>query len=56
MMSNMRDHLATINEILHLLSSDELSKAGEIAEKRLGMTSLTSHGAEHMAKFMPKGM
>ena len=56
MMSNMRDHLAAINEILINLSNDELDKAAEIAEYRLGMSSLESHGASHMAKFMPEGM
>jgi len=56
MMSNMRDHLVAINEILENMASDELDKAAEIAESRLGMSSLKSHGASHMAKFMPKGM
>jgi hypothetical protein len=56
MLSNMRDHLAAINEILVYLDNDELEKAAEIAEYRLGMSSLKSHGASHMAKFMPEGM
>jgi soluble cytochrome b562 len=56
MLSNMRDHLAAINEILVNLSNDELDKAAEIAEYRLGMSSLETHGASHMAKFMPEGM
>jgi len=56
MMSNMRDHLVAINEILVNLANDELEKAAEIAESRLGMSSLESHGASHMAKFMPEGM
>ena len=56
MLSNMRDHLAAINEILVYLGNDELDKAAEIAEYRLGMSSLGSHGASHMAKFMPEGM
>ena len=56
MLSNMRDHLAAINEILFNLSNDELDKAAEIAEYRLGMSSLESHGASHMAQFMPEGM
>ncbi|MCP4766792.1 MAG: hypothetical protein GY875_11040 [Gammaproteobacteria bacterium] len=56
MLSNMRDHLVAINEILVYLGSDELEKAAETAEYRLGMSSLTSHGASHMAKFMPDGM
>ena len=56
MMSNMRDHLAAINEILLHMSSGELDQAAEIAEQRLGMSSLGSHGANHMAKYMPQGM
>ena len=56
MLSNMRDHLAAINEILLYLDNDELEKAAETAEYRLGMSSLESHGASHMAKFMPEGM
>jgi cytochrome c556 len=56
MLSNMRDHLVSINEILTNMASGELDKAAEIAESRLGMSSLGSHGASHMAKFMPAGM
>jgi cytochrome c556 len=56
MMTNMRDHLAAVNEILIYLGSGELDKAAETAEFRLGMSSLESHGASHMAKFMPEGM
>lgn len=56
MMSNMRDHLATLNEILINMANGHLDKAGEIAESRLGMSSLELHGASHMAKFMPTGM
>jgi len=56
MMSNMRDHLAAINEILIKLAEDELGKAADIAESRLGMSSLGLHGASHMAGFMPEEM
>ncbi len=56
MMTNMRDHLVAINEILTNMSNGDLDKAAEIAEIRLGMSSLNSHGASHMAKFMPEGM
>jgi hypothetical protein len=56
MLANMRDHLAATNEILVYLASGELEKAAETAEYRLGMSSLESHGASHMAKFMPEGM
>ena len=56
MMSNMRDHLATINEILKNLAGGQLEQAADIAESRLGMSSLEMHGASHMARFMPEGM
>lgn len=56
MLTNMRDHLAAINEILEYLASDQLDQAADIAESRLGVSSLTSHGASHMAKLMPDGM
>ena len=56
MMANMRDHLKTINEILLSLANNKMDEAANLAEQRLGMTSLGSHGAEHMGKFMPKGM
>ncbi len=56
MMSNMRDHLAAINEILVHMKQGDLDKAAEVAESRLGMSSLASHGASHMAGFMPEGM
>lgn len=44
MLSNMRDHLRTLDEILAAL-----------AEARLGMSSLDAHGAEHMAPMLPAG-
>jgi hypothetical protein len=56
MLSNMRDHLAAINDILAFLGNDQLDQAAETAEHRLGMSSLQSHGAGHMARFMPEGM
>lgn len=56
MLTNMRDHLAAINQILEEMAMSELDNAADIAEARLGMSSLESHGANHMAGFMPEGM
>ena len=56
MLANMRDHLEAINGILFHLANNELDAAAQLAEQNLGMSSLESHGAEHMAKFMPEGM
>ena len=56
MMANMRDHLNTLNEILLNMNNGKMDEAANIAEQRLGMSSLGTHGASHMAKFMPEGM
>ena len=55
-LGNMRDHLKAINEILEEMGKGELDKAADIAEARLGMSSLGLHGASHMAKVIPKEM
>lgn len=56
MLANMRDHLQALDEILAQLADGNVDKAGEIAESRLGMSSLEVHGAAHLAQFMPEGM
>jgi hypothetical protein len=56
MLSNMRDHLLAITEIQQSLGKGDYQRAADTAEKRIGMSSLQSHGASHMAPFMPKPM
>jgi len=56
MRANMRDHLLAITEIQAALAQGRYGDAADIAEQRLGMTSLKAHGAAHMAGFMPEGM
>ncbi|TCV90241.1 cytochrome c [Sulfurirhabdus autotrophica] len=56
MLGNMRDHLLSVHQIQEALARGDLEKAGDIAESRLGMSSLASHNAEHMAPFMPASM
>ena len=56
MKQNMRDHLLALSEIEEALGASQYGKAADIAEQRLGMSSLQSHGAAHMAPFMPKAM
>ena len=56
MLSNMRDHLAAIEEMQSALARGDFTLAGKVAEARLGMSSLEAHGAAHVAGFMPKGM
>jgi cytochrome c556 len=56
MLANMRDHLTALNEIQTALAKGEFGKAADVAENRLGMSSLASHNAAHMAPYMPKAM
>jgi hypothetical protein len=56
MLANMRDHLAALNEILASLADGHFDQAADIAEQRLGMSSMQAHGAGHMAPLMPQGM
>ncbi|MGB0865786.1 MAG: hypothetical protein ACPGSC_04720 [Granulosicoccaceae bacterium] len=56
MLANMRDHLEALNEILALMAQEQLDQAAQVAEHRLGFSSLDDHNAEHMGKFMPKVM
>lgn len=54
--SNMRDHLLSLQEIDEALAHNDFDKAATIAERRLGMSSLEAHGAAHVAPYMPQGM
>ncbi len=55
-LANMRDHLQTMGDIQEALSAGSFDKASELAEHRLGMSSLEMHGAHEVAKYMPKAM
>jgi hypothetical protein len=55
-LTNMRDHLAALQEISDALAGGRNDQAAKIAEERLGMSSLQRHGAHDVAKFMPQGM
>ncbi len=52
----MRDHLLALHEIQAALAAGKLDQAAEIAEQRIGMSSLTKHNASHMAPYMPAAM
>jgi hypothetical protein len=52
----MRDHLLAIAEIQDALADGRFDRAADIAEQRIGMSSLATHGAAHMAPYMPQGM
>lgn len=56
MLGNMRNNLLSISEIQQALSAGDFEKAADVAESRLGMSSLAAHGASHMAAFMPDKM
>lgn len=56
MLANMRDHLMALESITRKLARQQYDEAADIAENRLGMSSLNSHGASHMAKFLPQQM
>jgi hypothetical protein len=56
MLANMRDHLVAMGEIQAALAAGKFNEAADIAEQRIGMSSLQGHGASHMAPYMPKGM
>lgn len=55
-LANMRDHLLAIQEITAYLADRQFDAAADVAETRLGMTSLQRHGAHEVAKYMPAGM
>lgn len=55
-LANMRDHLLALAEIQDHLARGAYDKASDIAEQRLGMSSLGLHGAHDVAPFMPPGM
>jgi len=56
MLANMRDHLTAINEIQAALGKGDYQRASDVAEHRLGLSSLAAHGASHMAPLMPSSM
>ena len=56
MLENMRDPLLALTEIQQHLALEAYEKAATVAENRLGLSSLSDHGASHMARFMPAAM
>src|SRR4051812_49054582 len=54
--TSMRDHLLALQQINQALAKNDFAKASDVAETRLGMTSLELHGAAHVAPYMPQGM
>jgi hypothetical protein len=55
-LANMRDHLMALGEMQDALAKGQFDRAADVAEHRLGMSSLKAHGAHEVANFMPQGM
>ena len=55
-LANMRDHLLALAEIQQAMADDNLERAAETAERRLGMSAMQRHGAHRVGQFMPKAM
>ncbi len=55
-LSSMRDHLLALQEIQAALATADYERAADVAEIRLGMSSLKAHGAHESSRFMPQGM
>lgn len=55
-LANMRDHLATLQQVQEALGRAEYDRAASLAESRLGLSSLEAHGAHQVAPYMPAGM
>ncbi len=56
MLSIMRSHLKSLNAILDTLSRGDVDAAADVAERQLGLSSMSLHGGSHLAQFMPEGM
>jgi cytochrome c556 len=55
-LANMRDHLATVQQLQDALARADYERAAALAEERLGLSSLEAHGAHDVAPYMPQGM
>ncbi|MGB5735136.1 MAG: hypothetical protein WBM40_11920, partial [Thiohalocapsa sp.] len=56
LLATMRDHLEALQEVTALVSKRHYEKAADLAEERLGMSSVEIHYEKHVGKYMPKGM
>ncbi len=55
-LTSMRDHLSVISQLQSAVAAEQFDEAARIAETKLGMSSLSDHGAHESSKYMPKGM
>lgn len=58
MLTNMQDHMAALNEVMVAMSQGDLKSAANIAEQRLGISSMGTHGGGQMGlgRMMPIDM
>ncbi len=56
LMSNMRGHLNTLQEITSLLAESRYAQAADTAENHLGMSTDEIHYQKFVGKYMPEGM
>ena len=60
MREDMLDHLIALDEILGDLSANQLNAAADVAEERLGLSSMGKHaartGGQGPGRFMPEAM
>lgn len=50
MLINMRDHIAALDDVIAAVQAEEFDKAGQIAESRLGWSSLVRRGDQDVTK------
>ena len=56
MLGQMRDHLLALHGIQVAIARGDLDKAGDIAETRLGVSSMPAQMQQQMAPYMPQAM
>jgi len=54
--STMRNNLESLASITHLLAESKYVEAADMAEKRLGMSTMEIHYQKFVGKYLPKGM
>ncbi|MDR3391273.1 MAG: hypothetical protein P4L77_06000 [Sulfuriferula sp.] len=56
MLAQMRDHLLALHEIQVAMARGDMDKASDIAETRLGVSSMPAQMQQQMAPYMPQAM
>ena len=52
-LTNMRDHLATIEKVSRKLAAGDYGSAADTAEAGLGMSAIMAHGGPQRAQYLP---